>query len=107
MTVLEDQGVIKDQDNDKDMENEEGNIDCVGGPILKDCPYIKPANKGFTAQPSPTPPRRPNLKFNVFRRSASAYFQANSISSMSRESTLKSSQGSLGVFLSQVARSVQ
>jgi len=35
------------------------------------------------------------------RRSASAYFQPNSISSMSRESTLKSSQGSLGVFLSQ------
>ena len=39
---------------------------------------------------------------DVFRRSASAYFQPNSISSMSRESTLKSSQGSLGVFLSQV-----
>ena len=95
--------MIKDQDNDKDMENEEGNIDCVGGPILKDCPYIKPANKGVTDPP--IPPGRPSLKFNVFRRSASAYFQANSMSSMSRESTLKSSQGSLGVFLSQVARS--
>ena len=41
-------------------------------------------------------------KLQYSRRSASAYFQPNSMSSMSRESTLKSSQGSLGVFLSQV-----
>ena len=49
----------------------------------------------------------PRSRVFVFRRSASAYFQPNSISSMSRESTLKSSQGSLGVFLSQVDTSLK
>ena len=72
--------------------NEEAGIDSVGGPR---CEPIQLANCVSRS------------RVFVFRRSASAYFQPNSISSMSRESTLKSSQGSLGVFLSQVETSLK
>ena len=70
--------------------NEEAGIDSVGGP------RCEPKKSGVSRS-----------RVFVFRRSASAYFQPNSISSMSRESTLKSSQGSLGVFLSQVDTSLK